>query len=450
MPNHADVYKIAPSLKEKFHPSLLGLPLELRRKIYRPLLSAYWVNKVVPNPAYHSSKIESEPIGNFSESEAFEVGTPRCQNIWKQTLEYAPAILVTCRQIHAEASAIFALENTWITVRVNKAGYGKALKERGFGVVYCGNVDRFPNPVLKVSIVFPSLQSQHEEDTFVMSPVSLLQLPRALWTTKGLEEMVLSLEVHRIFTARPADDEDDLLECFYQIRGLHKLILRGIQQKKYLRDMPSALQAPYKDGNEILKDLRQALLAFKYAHRHKNWEALANRVEASFAFLADCYKIYGSQFVNGKGETYKEICKTIIDLAAGIAQLRLRVGEYDSVIKYATLAQTIMPIAPHSKVDLLIMRGEAYEALGQDVKLMKDLLEAQKLMPENKTVTAELGKLKKRLDPHPMKALAAFKDMRALVEKQLVEERDTLNTLLDGKVKNYSLSDGRLVVGYQL
>jgi len=379
---------------------------------------------------------ESEPIGNVLKPEVVEVGTPRCQNIWKQTLDYAPAILSTCRQIYAEASSVFPLENTLIMVRVNKAGYGKAIKERGFGVVYRGNVDHIKHPVLKVSVEFPSLKSRNGEDTFVISPVSLTQLPRALWTTKGLEEMILSLELHPIFASRPANEEDDLLFCFHQIRGLRKLNLKGVQQKKYIKGMPNALKAPYKHGKEILKDLEFGLLAPQHAVQHRNWALLvaADHIEATIAFLADCYKIYGEDFVCDNNQNHEKICKTAINLAAGLAQLRLRVGQYESVIKYATLAQRILPIADHSKVDLLLMRGEAYEALGQDVKLMKDLLEAQQLMPENKLVTVELTKLKKRLDPDPIKALAAFKDLRVSVSQEKHAEERALNTALNGKI----------------
>lgn len=362
-------------------------------------------------------------------------------------MEYALAILSTCRQIHAEASSVFATENTWITVRVNTAGYGKAIKERGFGVVYCGDIDRLQNPVLKISVEFPSLQSRNEEDTFGISPLFLNQFPRALWTTKGLEEMVLTLELNAIFASRPQDEVNGLLSPFRQIRGLHTLILKGVKQKKYTRELPRSLKTPYKDSDEILQDLKLGLMAPMHAHEHGYCKEAADYVEATIAFLADCYKIYGAKFVSGNSNTHGKICETLINLAAGLTQLRLKEGRYDSAVKYATLAQTILPIADHSKLSLLLMRCEAYEALGQDVKLMRDLLEAQELEPESKLVMEELTKLKKRLDPDPVKALSAFKELRVSVaEEKEVEQQALVDAVLAGEVVIKNLSDGTTII----
>lgn len=43
---------------------LLDLPAEIRNKIYRYLLALQYVTRRTLNPAYHSSMMESEPIGS--------------------------------------------------------------------------------------------------------------------------------------------------------------------------------------------------------------------------------------------------------------------------------------------------------------------------------------------------------------------------------------------------
>ncbi len=45
----------------------------------------------------------------------------------------------TNHQIHAEASATFERQNYWIRLHTNKKGFGQALKDRGYGVVCCGD-----------------------------------------------------------------------------------------------------------------------------------------------------------------------------------------------------------------------------------------------------------------------------------------------------------------------
>lgn len=44
-------------------------------------------------------------------------------------------------------------------------------------------------PVMKVKVVFPSLENRKESDTLVVATVHFKQLIRALWTAKGASEM---------------------------------------------------------------------------------------------------------------------------------------------------------------------------------------------------------------------------------------------------------------------
>lgn len=144
------------------------MPLEIRNEIYRNLLVYHRVSKRVPNPAYHNSPTESEPIVTRPDPKAIEIGKVGCQNIWIHTFDYHVSIMVTNRPIYAETKRLMRTENAWITVAVNKNGFGKDMKDHGFGVVSCRGLDHVTQAALKISIFFPSLRDQ-EHHTFLMS-----------------------------------------------------------------------------------------------------------------------------------------------------------------------------------------------------------------------------------------------------------------------------------------
>jgi len=72
-----------------------------------------------------------------------EVGGLRSQDYCTHTFEYDLAITRAYHQIHAEALEVFERENHWVRVQTNKAGFGRALKDRGYGVV-CGQEPKNP------------------------------------------------------------------------------------------------------------------------------------------------------------------------------------------------------------------------------------------------------------------------------------------------------------------
>lgn len=382
------------------------------------------------------------PSAAISEDDDFDIGTIRCQNIWIHRHEYHTTILRVSRQVNKEASAIFFNENNWIIVRVNKSGFGKSLKTRGFGVISSGRTDQIEHPILKLSVTFPSLGPKKETDSFLMTPSGIHQLPRALWTVKGMSEIRLTIDLHPVFASLAPEKEDGILYCLYQLRGISKVVLNGVNQDKHKTGLPRELTTTHVDANDILEDLKTSLYCSEQGYKGGNMTELADHAESGIAFLADCHKVYGVGFIAGKEETHEAICGVTVQLASGIARARFPVQEYRSVVKYSTLAMRILPISNNLKTDLLLLRAKAFSALDLNTKALGDLLEARELMPARKDVIEELGKLKKGLATDPSEALTAFKQLRLSLDQEIEAEKRAFDARLAGRIVFRALPDG--------
>ncbi|KAK3178198.1 hypothetical protein OEA41_000331 [Lepraria neglecta] len=259
-------------------PGFLDLPIEIRNEIYRELLISPCVSRRVSNPAYYSSAIESEPIGSPPPEDA-EVGTL--------------SILSVNRRIYQEASKVMGTENHWIIIQVNKAGFGKDMKDHGFGVIY-SKLDCIA-PALTVSVFYPSLISRDKVDTFLMANAGYSQLPRALWG-KGMEEMVLHRDLHRGIAKNPVH-EGMFLTCFYQLRGINEVILKGVRGEKHNTKMARELTMPYLDNNDILQDIGQAMFIYDQYIKDGDLQGAAEMLKCSIAVLADCFRCAGNKTV---------------------------------------------------------------------------------------------------------------------------------------------------------
>ena len=165
--------------------SFMGLPAELRQQIYRYLLTAPYVCRRVPNPAFYSSKTESEPLSpalkDILPLRNDEIGCIQCQNPWIGTNTFEIAVLRVNQLVHQESWDIFLRESIYFTIHINKSGYGRSLRDHGFDVVHCGDFDRDIGVALDIRVVIRGFDLGNEEsDTFIMTMTGLSQLPRAL------------------------------------------------------------------------------------------------------------------------------------------------------------------------------------------------------------------------------------------------------------------------------
>ena len=166
-----------------------------------------------------------------------------------------------------------------------------------------------------------------------MANAGYSQLPRALWG-KGMEEMVLHLDLHPGIAKNPVH-EDMFLTCFYQLRGINEVILKGVRGEKHKTKMARELTMPYLDSNDILQDIGQAKFIYDQYIKDGGPQGAAELLECSIAVLADCVRVCGSDFLAADAKIFRQICRTTFKLASMLVHARLKPGRFNSAIKYA-------------------------------------------------------------------------------------------------------------------
>ena len=399
----------------------------------------------MPNPAYLASRVESEPIDNPSQASEEAIGTVRCQNVWKTQSTFQMSILRVNRQVYKEAYPIFRDENHWITFECNKAGFSKDMKASGFNVVYCGDTRHIENPVLQIAVFFPSLLERHEVDSCVLSCYGIHQFPRALWTAKGMEEMVLYIKLHPTVSKIP-ENEDGFMFLFKQLRGIEYAVVEG--SPKYEESLPKEVTRPYKDAADIRIDLQVCIQQFKTFKEENRWTEAASHCESTIAFLADCYKVYGSQFIEDNDLVFNSIRSLTVQIAMDLAVAKLHVSDYQLGLKYARYALRITTDLSHNGFCLHLLHGlclhlllgQAYMGLKQYPKAMMALLNAQACNPTDSAIIQALSVLKKSLANDPKEALSKFEKLRITADRVQEAEEEAL------KKKKEEFISGKIVV----
>ena len=272
--NLADFLQMPKKVKKPT--GFLDLPGETKNLIYRNLLVTRYIVARVPNPEYLASRAESEPIDHPPESSSTAVGTLRCKNIWKAQCGFRLAILRVNRQIHQEAFPIFRDENQWVVLESNKPGFGKALRENGFNVIYCGDVGHIETRILTISVLFPSLNLTGAIDSCILWPIDVDQLPRALWTAVGMEEIVLRLCVPPGLSETYHAD-DMLVQPFNLVRGIRSADVIG--SPKFAHSLPEVVREPYENSAEVLGEMTQYLSLVQFYKEQGKWLRAAESCE---------------------------------------------------------------------------------------------------------------------------------------------------------------------------
>ena len=430
------------SKKAKKSTGFLDLPGEIRNRIYRNLLVTRYVATRVPNPEYLASRAENEPIGHPPESSSTAVGTLRCKNIWKAQCGFQMALLRANRQIHQEAFTIFRDENQWVVLESNKPGFGKALVENGFNVVYYGDVGHIETPILTIAVVFPSLNLVGAVDSCILSPMDLDQVPRALWTAVGMEGIVLRLCIPSGLSALP-DIEDVFVQPFTLVRGIRAADVIG--SPKFADSLPKAVRKPYQNSAHVLGEMTQFITLVQSYKEQELWLLAAESCELTITFLADCYKVYGSTFIESNVQVFSQIRTVTTKFAMDLSEARSMLRQYELGLKYAKYALRIaLPPTPLSQ--LFLLRGQAYTGMRQHTKAMRDLLDAQERSPQNPAVPGAFTTLMKSLDADAAKAMHKFKKLRTAVEQYRAGEKQRLSSKQAGKIVIKDMGDGSPII----
>ncbi|KAI9698804.1 MAG: hypothetical protein M1836_003914 [Candelina mexicana] len=215
--------------------SLMGLPGEIRNKIYRELLRSEKCLTKRSNPVFEDSESESEPWTEVHKPHG-EASTIQGVSPWLARYEFQTAILRVNSQIHKEAIGILYNDNLWVAVTVNDPLFSENMKAAGFPVICCSPVDHITKSKssLKVAIRFPyNTKPPNDMRAFLLAHDSLPGLVRALWLTRGMRDLVVALDlipvVHPQYTKMI---EEHLLAPFEQLKGIKRLFVLGTTQEK--------------------------------------------------------------------------------------------------------------------------------------------------------------------------------------------------------------------------
>ena len=337
------------------------------------------------------------------------------------TLEYQISILRANRQIYREAWGIFHLENFWTIVRVNKTGFGKEMKERGFPVATAGGSWRqIRFPVMNVEVTFPSLNSQKQSEAFLMVTAHLKNLMRALWTAKGASEMEVMIHIPPPLTNH-TPSEGDLLQRFFKLRGIKRVALLGALNHGYMNELRRAITTT--DGmNQSIRELKANLKKLQRFIKAEQWGYAIPQTQKQVLLLDDCKIVYGKRLIGiepgitahtaiARSRAAKEM---IIATSIAMAEVALYLCNYATTIHYADRAlylisrvsvpQPLSPAFPTVMVPpyhqlppltgtitfnhetycaVFLVRARAYIGLRQDEDAFRDIETAGDLMPNH-------------------------------------------------------------------
>ena len=376
----------------------------------------------------------------FVRSDEAAVGSIRCESWRTYTLGYQISILRVNRQIYREAWGIFHLENFWTIVCVNKAGFGKDMKDRGFPVAVADDLCRHIRfPVLKVTVTFPSLEGQKQSDALVISTVHLRQLMRALWTAKGASEMTVMIDVQPPLT-KNSPSAGCLLQPFFKLRSVKRVIILGMSKRRYLDELTRAVTTT--NGiNQAFGELTVGLKCLQWYIKAQRWGHAIAQAEKHSILMTDCRLMYGSCLVGMvpglDAHTALSRCRAAseITIAAdmGMAEVTLHLRQYATTVRFANSAlrripnlarfrpvtavmpkvgvppyHQLLPPESEAKCNMHLILARSHMGLQQADLAFGDIQKARELMPTSVAVASVSTAWQAKFGPFPrFLALAA-------------------------------------------
>lgn len=353
------------------------------------------------------------------------VGTVRCESWRRYTLGYQVSILRANRQVYHEAWSIFQRENLWAVVRVNKAGFGKSLKERGFPVGTAGDLwDSIRFPVMKVTIEFPNLEIHEQGEVMVIAVADLAELMRALWTAKGATEMKITINVQPPLT-QSSPSPNSLLSPFIKLRSIKQIVISGVSDREYKNELERTITTT--DGiNQTFFELAKGLKCLQRYINAQRWGRAVLKAEKHSTLMADCMLVYNERFLGIEPGLDLRIAvvrsqaatEMIVATALAIAEVTLHLQEYENTIgfleralffmgnefvfrplpqvnptvtvpHYHQLPQTgTLPTEENINCTIFLIRARAYLGMQQAEPAFRDIEKAREFMPSSVAVAS--------------------------------------------------------------
>lgn len=294
------------------------------------------------------------------------------------------------------------------------------MQDRGFPVATIDKWRHIRFPVMKASVIFPSLQSKKETDTLVVATIHLDQLMRGLWTAKGASTMdvIISVQPRR---TNHSPGEADLLRPLFKLRSIKRVMIAGVSNPAYVDELTRAI----KTTDDLVRsyyELRASLKRVQQFIKTNQWAQAAAAAEVHVVFMNDCKTVYGSRWIGiehglnihtaiARRRTSREF---IIATATVVAQITFHIREYARAIHITSVALNLIsqalvfqpthlanpnviagpqhPLPPitisiayQAEITsfLLLLRARAYIAMGRGRRAKSDIDKAGELMPNS-------------------------------------------------------------------
>lgn len=314
------------------------------------------------------------------------------------TLEYQTAILRVSRQINLETIGIFHIENFWTLVWLNKEGFGKEMKNLGLPVVTVGDQWRYIRfPVMKVTVSFPSLDDQNQSEILLIAKVHLKHLVRALWTAKGASDMEVKIHIQPRLTNK-SPTQRDLLEPFFKLRTIKKLVNLGVSQYSHINELTRAITIT--DGiDETARELSGNLGRLPKYIRAGRWGHAIAQAERLSTLLEDCKVVFGGRFdgidpginMNTAIDRAKTSREIRVATALCLAEINIYLRRYAQTVRLVNSAKNLidrpptLALGPINFEDeiigtLFLIRARAFLGQGQAEPAWRDIGNARKLL----------------------------------------------------------------------
>ena len=271
--------------KQQATTCFLGLPAEIRNRIYQFLLATEYVTERNVNSKFF------EPLAWMP------IPSLRCHNIWIERSAYSPNILRVCRRVYQESSAIFS-KNSWILVRVNHPTFAEELRGRGYNAISI-DIDqgiKISTLILSIDITSLSHSAEGLYNTFVIRSSAAGILQDALLTAGRLADMKLNFIPCQNFPK----EGNSITRAFSQLRGVRSASVCGPGSQNSLGVMTRAISTRLvtspEDNDAILEfieeRLENSLSRVEEYQDKKCWSEAADECLASIAYVDNCYVVY--------------------------------------------------------------------------------------------------------------------------------------------------------------
>ncbi|MCJ1424769.1 hypothetical protein MMC29_002657 [Sticta canariensis] len=152
---------------------------------------------------------------------------------------------------------------------------------------------RFRFPVLKATVIFPSIHDGAKYDALLIATCHLKQLKRVLWTAKGSSEIEVTIQVQPPLTNN-SPSEHHLLRPLFQLVGIKKVLVSGVSNQRHIAKLTSAMMAGFDIPRAHIGLMRS--IYFLQGHvKVQRWGDVMAQPERHNILIADCMTVFGDR-----------------------------------------------------------------------------------------------------------------------------------------------------------